>query len=92
MRHAVVLAVLLAGCATTEQAREQASTQLDQAERILRDARVSYQQRMDRIATEWLCSGMSWPSLLEAVGGDRELLDAVMRRCAERTFPTMEER
>lgn len=89
MRLFVVLAVMaLSGCAAT---LESTSERIDDVEAAVRDARVNYQERWNRVTVEWLCTGMSWPDLVSLVGGDRELLDAIMAACAGREYPELGE-
>lgn len=74
----------LSGCTITP------TETLDSVETSVRDARVNYQERMDRVALEWICTGMSWPKLVELTGGDMALLNTVMESCQQRIFPITE--
>ena len=74
-----VAAVLgLSGCETT-------SETLDQAETAIRETRVSYQERMDRVTREWICTGMSWQTLLRMTRGEESVMNAIIDGCREET-------
>jgi len=81
---AAIAAALLTGCTTTI---ESTSGRLDSAEDAIRLGRVHYQERLDRISLEWICSGMSWSGLVTLTGGDQILIAAIMRACAAQAFP-----
>ena len=88
MVSAGLLCLALGGCATQiGDARGQLSAELSAIETEVRSTRIEYQQRMDRIASEWICTGMSWPTLHALAGSNQDIIDAIMRACAERTFP-----
>ena len=88
-RAALALSVaLLTGCAATI---ESTSDRLDSVEQAVHTGRVNYQERLDRISLDWICTGMSWPRLVELTGGDRALLNAVMDACAGRIFGLVDE-
>lgn len=86
MKTLTLLGVLfLSGCTITP--IDTTTETLDGLETAIHKARVNYQERMDRVALEWTCSGMSWSSLLQLTGGSLELINVVMAACQEKTFP-----
>jgi len=83
----LLLVIGLTGCASNlGEARREVSGELDAFETQVRAARITYSERMNRVSSEWICTGMSWPALLDLVNGDEQMLDVVMRACASRTF------
>lgn len=84
----VLAAALTTGCGELVQVRERTTAELDSTEQFLRDTSSAYRARFNRISLEWICTGMSWPDLVSLVNGDMELVNAIMRACAARAFPT----
>jgi hypothetical protein len=89
MKPAIIIAaLLLTGCTgQLVEVRERTSLELDSTEQFLRETSSAYRQRFNRISQEWICTGMSWPDLVALVNGDMDLVNAIMKACAARSFP-----
>ena len=72
----LALTTALTGCGTT-------SETLDNAENEIRKTRVSYQERMDRVTKEWICTGMSWQTLARITKGNQTVMDAIVDACRD---------